>query len=81
MKYRNEVTKQLDLKAAEIDAVCKKNADDRITKARVIAQKEVENYKEDLEKIENKKADNLKKHYEENHTAWEKQMLENIIGK
>lgn len=79
--HREQVVEEL-LKAKEqIDAQYKKDADDKITKARVIAQKEADNFKEDLVSLEKKKIERLQRQYDENHEEWEKEIFSKIIVK
>lgn len=80
LKRRESITAELNRKKEQIDALYKKEADDKITKARIIAEKEAENFKEDLTLREKRKADKLKAQYEENHTKWESDILKNIIS-
>lgn len=81
LKHREEVTQELTMRKAAIDAQYKKDADIKVTKARIAAQKETENFKEDLVSLEKRKAEKLQRQYDENHEAWEKTIFENITGR
>lgn len=74
------MTAELNLKKEQIDAQYKKDADSKITKARIIAEKETENFKENLASKEKRKSDRLKAQYDENHEKWEKDIFKNIIS-
>ena len=81
LKRREDLTAELSLTEKQIDSRYKKEADDKITKERIIAQKETDNFKERLSVIEKSKADKLRRRYEESHEAWEKEIFKNITQK
>lgn len=78
LKRREDLTAQLALAEKQIDLKYKNDADSKITKERIIAQKETDNFKERLRIIEKSKADKLRLRYEENHKSWEKEIFRNI---
>ena len=81
MKLREDLTAELSSAEKQIDSQYKKEADSKITKERIIAKKETDNFKESLYASEKSKADKLRRRYEENHEAWEKEIFKNITAK
>lgn len=81
LKHRENVVEELARAKEQIDAQYKKDAEDKITKARIIAEKESENFKEDLSSLERRKSGKLNKQYEEHHEEWEKAILSKVISK